>query len=85
MVARYESLWQTVDVVRQFPVLKLDAKADARYVKVLLENVPLRKKRLQQNLRIATIALAQNATIVARNHRDFSQVPGLAIVDWSLP
>ncbi len=84
VIERYESFWQTVDFVRQFPILKFDVNADAYYVKVLLENANLRKKRLRQDLRIAAIALSQEATIVTRNQRDFGQVPGLKIVDWSI-
>jgi tRNA(fMet)-specific endonuclease VapC len=84
MLDRYESLWQTVDFIRQFPVLKFDTNADAAYARVLRENVALRKKRLRQDLRIAAIALSQNATIVTRNKRDFEQVPGLKIIDWSI-
>lgn len=83
-IQRYESLWQTIEFIRQFPVLKFDAEADACYVKVLLENSHLRKKRLRQDLRIAAIALSQNATIATRNQRDFGQVPGLRTVDWSM-
>jgi tRNA(fMet)-specific endonuclease VapC len=83
-IERYENLWQTVDFVRQFPVLKFDARADDCYIEVLHENANLRKKRLRQDLRIAAISLSQNATIVTRTQRDFSQVPGLQIVDWSI-
>lgn len=83
MIERYESLWQTIEFVRQFPVLKFDIAADDYYVRTLIENAHLRKKRLRQDLRIAAIALSQNATIVTRNQRDFGQVPGLKIVDWS--
>ncbi len=35
------------------------------------------------DLKIAAIALANNATVLTRNSRDFTRVPGLRIEDWT--
>ena len=84
MLDRYANFWQTVEFVKLFPVLNFDAKADEFYVQILLQNPTLRKKRLRQDLRIAAIALSHNITVATCNHRDFGQVAGLKIVDWSI-
>lgn len=64
-------------MLAMFLVLNFDAKADEFYIQILLQNPPLKKKRLRQDLRIAAIAFSQDATVITCNHRNFGQVPGL--------
>lgn len=83
-VELYTRFIQTVDYLKQTGILNFDQNADQCFRSLLQQNPPLRKARLQRDMRIAAIALSQNATIVTRNQRDFSQVPGLQILDWSI-
>jgi tRNA(fMet)-specific endonuclease VapC len=84
LIVEYENLWQAVDFIRSFPTLKFDAEADMRYVQLLQANPLLRKKRLRQDIRIAAIALSCDAIVITRNRRDFEQVPGLRVEDWTV-
>jgi tRNA(fMet)-specific endonuclease VapC len=46
----------------------------------------LRSQRVRigtMDLRIASVALARQMTVLTRNGRDFCQVPGLRIEDWT--
>lgn len=74
-------LSETIHFYRQLQLLAYDALAIAEFEQ--LRNDKIRVGT--QDLRIASIALSRNAIMVTRNLRDFSKVPGLQVVDWSVP
>lgn len=82
--ALYNRLWATAKFLQTVEIVDFTEVADACLRQLLRENPPLRKNRLQKDMRIAAVALSLNAIVVTRNQRDFGQVPGLSIVDWSL-
>ncbi len=83
VVRLYGKLSRTVALFGRVRVLDFDGKAGETFQRLLRENPTLSKQRLQKDMRIAAIALANDAVVVTRNYRDFSQVSGLNIEDWS--
>ncbi len=80
----YARLYRSIDYFKQAEILNFDQTADSTFKTLLKQHPQLRKVRLERDLRIAAIALSQDATVVTRNHKDFSLVPGLKIVDWTI-
>ena len=80
----YSKLWTTVKYLQTIEVLDFTPEADTCLKKLLKDHPPLRKNRLQKDMRIAAIALSLDATVVTGNKQDFGQVPGLSIEDWTL-
>lgn len=77
----YQGLRDLLLFFPQVTLLPFDQAAAA-----MLER--LRQQRIRigtQDLRIAATTLVLGATLVTRNERDFRQVPGLQIEDWSAP
>ncbi|NET55719.1 MAG: type II toxin-antitoxin system VapC family toxin [Symploca sp. SIO2E6] len=77
----YSKLWETTEFFKTMNILNFDRDAENCYNE-LRRNRNLAKKRLAKDLRIASIALMQNAIVVTRNYKDFSQVPSLEIENW---
>lgn len=77
-VAYYDRLTAMFDFFAGWQVLRFDeAAAD--------EFLSLRSQRIRiatTDLKIAAIALSQDATLLSRNLRDFAQVPGLRVENW---
>jgi tRNA(fMet)-specific endonuclease VapC len=80
----YNKFWSTMTYLQTIEILDFTLDADTCLRRLMKDCPPLRKNRLQKDMRIAAIALSRGATVVTRNHKDFGQVPGLAIVDWSV-
>ena len=60
-------------------VLEFDTEAATEYQR-------LKQSRIRigtMDLKIAAIALTHKATVLTKNLKDFSRVPGLKIEDWA--
>ena len=84
IIDQYHRLFVALELFKSLPILEFDRAAFNQYEELLVQNSDLRRKRLQKDIRIAAIALSQDAIVVTRNRRDFEQVPGLKIEDWSV-
>ncbi|MEG4499497.1 type II toxin-antitoxin system VapC family toxin [Microcoleus sp. F10-C6] len=80
LILAYTKLWDTLEDLKILNILKFDRDACTIYKE-------FRRQRIRigtQDLRIAAIVLANNAILVTRNNRDFSQVPDLVQEDWTI-
>jgi tRNA(fMet)-specific endonuclease VapC len=74
----YDRLMQVVKVVGDWVIVPFDELAADRFT-------VLRRERLRMgtmDLKIASIALVQEALLLTSNLRDFAAVPGLRCEDW---
>ncbi len=79
-IKAYYWLSATFDYLSNFNILSYTAQAES-YFQTFLE----RKIRIgTQDLKIAAIALSQNAVLVTRNLRHFEQISSLQLEDWSV-
>jgi tRNA(fMet)-specific endonuclease VapC len=77
-IAAYQRLHRRIEFFAAWHVLPWDTAA----ADILQE---LRRQRIRigtMDLKIASIVLAHDVTLLSRNLRDFHQVPGLQVEDW---
>ena len=79
MVATYARLSGHIETFANLVIFPFDVAAAEQY-EVL---VRMRVRIGTQDLRIALICLAIDATLLTRNMKDFGKVPGLRAEDWS--
>jgi len=82
VVAAFARFQEALAFYRTIPILPYDEAAAAQFTR-LRQISPHRPGT--QDLRIAAIALSQQATLVTRNRRDFQSISELSLVDWSVP
>jgi len=80
LVLAYAKLHYTWDFFRTINLLDFTQEAADCYAELVRQKIRIGT----QDLKIAAIALSVSATIVTRNQQDFSRVPGLELVDWTV-
>ncbi len=78
-VDAYRKLKRHLDIYLRIQVLEFDAEVAAEFER--LQRLRLRIGTM--DLKIAAIALTHDATVLTRNFKDFSRVPGLRVEDWT--
>jgi tRNA(fMet)-specific endonuclease VapC len=78
-VEAYRRLNRQLDNFCRMIVLEFDERAAAEFQR--LRNARVRVSTM--DLKIAAVALTHQATLLTRNLRDFRQVPGLSVEDWT--
>lgn len=79
LAAIYQRLTSAVRFLARFQILTFSEPAIVRF-----EQLRATHRRLGKNdLRIAAIVLEEGAVLATRNVRDFKQIKGLLVEDWS--
>ncbi len=78
-VNAYRKLKRHLNIYLGIEVLDFDAEAAAEFQRLQR----LRLKVGTMDLKIAAIALSRGATVLTKNSKDFSRVPGLGVEDWA--
>jgi tRNA(fMet)-specific endonuclease VapC len=79
LAVAYQNLRLTIESLQEFEQIDFDLEAESIYYQLRQQKIRIGT----QDLRIASIVLANKATLLTRNYRDFSQIPNLIIDDWT--
>jgi tRNA(fMet)-specific endonuclease VapC len=80
LVLAYTHLRRHIFNYRKIPIIAFDESAALRSAALQKS-----KLRLTMDIRIASIALANDALLLSRNLHDFRKVPDLRVEDWTIP
>lgn len=77
---RYAELQQMLELYCATPLLPFEDEAIAVFQSLWLQRLRIGT----MDLKIAAIALANDATLITRNLSDFNKIPDLRLEDWTL-
>ena len=80
LILAYTKLWETLALIKHINIINFDHNAYRIYAELRHQKIRIGT----QDLKIASIAMANNAILITRNYRDFSKVPNLALTDWTI-
>jgi tRNA(fMet)-specific endonuclease VapC len=78
-ISAYEKLGRFLESYRFIPIVQFDENASK-----VFQDLKSRKIRVgTMDLKIASIAISQNALLISRNLSDYLQIPNLRVEDWT--
>jgi tRNA(fMet)-specific endonuclease VapC len=77
-VVGYRELTRLVEFYQEFEIVPFDEAAAQQFDHLRSQSLRLGT----MDLKIAAIALTQNAILLSANQRDFERVPGLRVENW---
>ena len=75
---RYDRLSRSLDRLTNYRIIGWTPEAGLQFAQLRRRGVRVGT----MDLRIASIAIANNATLLTRNLKDFNRVPGLRVENW---
>ena len=78
-ISAYEKLGRFLESYRYIPIIQFDKKSGETF-----QDLKSRKIKVgTMDLKIASIAISQNALLISRNISDYDPIPNLRVEDWT--